>query len=327
VEWQPIMGTLPPLTADAWERVFTLYQRTPEYQKVNFGMSLQEFKGIFWWEYGHRLLGRLIGLAFLIPGLYFLVRRRIDARLGWKLAGVFALGGLQGAVGWYMVKSGLVDDPRVSHLRLTAHLGLALLIHAAMLWLALDLLRPRSRQAAPPTPRLATAAGALALLVFAMALTGGLVAGTRAGFAYNTFPLMNGRLFPPEILMLDPWWLNLVDNMATVQWVHRMMAWLLIASVIALWVGARQALLPRAARWSVLALMAAVALQVALGIATLLLVVPVPLAAAHQAGAVLVFTAALVAAHELRRDNVRQAYDLRAMRVRGTARSQAIPAA
>src|SRR5258705_12037045 len=153
-------------------------------------MTLEGFKGIFWWEYFHRLLGRMVGVVFLLPFLYFLARRRIDTALGWRFTAIFALGGLQGALGWYMVKSGLVDDPRVSSVRLAAHLGLAFLIYAAMLWVALGLLAPMRTPASPPAK---AHAAVLAGLVFLMVLSGALVAAIRAGFAYNTFPLMNGR--------------------------------------------------------------------------------------------------------------------------------------
>lgn len=300
VEWQPIVGTLPPLDQNDWEVLFEKYRQTPEYRKVNRGMSLEEFKGIFWWEYFHRLLGRAIGLAFFVPFVWFLARGRIRGALRWQLAGVFLLGGLQGAMGWYMVKSGLVDNPRVSHLRLTAHFGLALVIYAAMLWIALNLLRPVRAAAGGALLALSRAAGALASLVFVMALSGALVAGIRAGYAYNTFPLMNGHVVPPEIFMLDPWWLNFFNNMATVQFSHRMIAWLVIALVAAFWFAARRVEMPTRTRLSVHALAAALALQLALGVATLLLVVPIPLAVAHQGGAVLLLTAALWATHELR---------------------------
>jgi cytochrome c oxidase assembly protein subunit 15 len=295
VEWQPIVGTLPPLSDGAWQETFAKYQHTPEYQKVNAGMSLAEFKGIFWWEYSHRLLGRAIGVVFLLPFLYFLARRRIDRPLAWRLAGIFLLGGLQGAMGWYMVKSGLVDDPRVSQYRLTAHLGIALVIYAAMFWVALGLLRTR---AAPPRagPGMRRAALALPLLVLVMALTGGFVAGIHAGRAYNTFPLMNGQLVPPEIFMIEPWYLNFFNNMATVQFDHRLLAWVLMAAVPLFWWRAMRAPLTPYARGLCHLLLLALAIQVALGVATLLLVVPVPLAALHQAGAVLLFTAALAVA-------------------------------
>jgi cytochrome c oxidase assembly protein subunit 15 len=295
-EWQPLVGTIPPLAEADWQAVFERYQQTPEYRLVNEGMSLPEFKGIFWWEYFHRLLGRTIGFVFLAPLLWFWWRRRIDGRLGGKLASVFVLGGLQGAMGWYMVASGLVDEPRVSHLRLTAHLGIAFLILGAMLWIAYDLLFPRRIAAAGPA-RLATA---VAGLVFLQVLAGGLVAGIRAGKAYNTFPLMNGHLVPPETFMLDPWWLNFFNNMATVQLDHRLVAWALLALVPWLWLRVRRAGAPYRARRGADLLLGLVALQFGLGVATLLAVVPVGLAAAHQAVATLVFAAALFTAHGLR---------------------------
>jgi cytochrome c oxidase assembly protein subunit 15 len=300
VEWKPLVGAIPPLSQADWEEVFLKYQATPEYLRVNKGMALDEFKGIFWWEYFHRLIGRAIGIAFFLPLLYFLLRRKIDGPLALKLAGIFVLGGLQGALGWYMVKSGLVDNPRVSQYRLTAHLGLALAIYAAMQWTALDLLKPARAAANEPRVRLGCYALALAALIFLMALSGGFVAGIRAGFAYNTFPLMNGHFLPPEMFMLEPWWLNLFNNMATVQFNHRMIAWLLMLLVPVFWLTAWRVPMPPRARLATHLFLAVLAIQVMLGITTLLLVVPVPLAAAHQGGAVLLLTAALWASHELR---------------------------
>ena len=298
VEWQPIVGALPPLSDAEWQQTFANYRLTPEFRQVNRTMTLSEFKGIFWWEYAHRLLGRAIGIVFLLPLLAFAASRRIPLRYGGALAAIFVLGALQGAMGWYMVQSGLVDDPRVSQFRLTAHLGLALLIFAAMFWLALSLTFP-ARDAVPRALR--KWAFALVALVFAMALTGGFVAGIRAGLAYNTFPLMNGNLVPPEILMLDPWWRNFFWNMATVQFDHRLIAWLLALLVPALWWKVRAVPgLSSRARFGATLLLALLALQIALGISTLLLAVPVVLGVAHQAGAVLVFAAALNLAHALR---------------------------
>ncbi len=296
VEWQPLIGTLPPLSQAEWEDLFAKYQRTPEFKLVNFDITLAGFKSIFWWEYFHRLLGRLIGLVFLLPWLWFLLRRRLAPRLAWQLGGIFVLGALQGALGWYMVASGLIDNPRVSHFRLTAHLGVALAIFAAELWLALRLLSAN----APPTGRLGRPALALAALVFLMALTGGFVAGLRAGSAYNTFPLMNGHLVPPEILMLEPWWQNFLYNMATVQFVHRTIAWLLIVLVPWLWWRTRREPLGGEARLASGLLVGALALQVTLGIVTLINGVPLAPAAAHQGGAVVLLGAALWAAHALR---------------------------
>ncbi|HEY6720809.1 MAG TPA: COX15/CtaA family protein [Burkholderiales bacterium] len=300
VEWQPVAGTLPPLGDADWQEAFQKYRQTPEYRQVNPDMNLAGFKNIFWWEYVHRLLGRFIGAAFLLPLRWFALRGRISRSLTWKFAGIFALGALQGAMGWYMVRSGLADDPRVSQYRLTAHLGVAVLIYAAMLWIALDLLFSRAVPRAAGRGSLHRFSVALAALVFVMVLSGGLVAGTRAGFAYNSFPLMNGHVVPPEILALEPWYLNFSNNLATVQFDHRLIAWLLAFLVPWFWLRVGRAAVPGRAKLSAHLLIGALALQIALGIATLMLRVPVPLAAAHQAGALLVFGAALFAAHALR---------------------------
>lgn len=301
-EWQPIAGALPPLSDADWQLAFGKYRETPEYRQVNQGMSLDAFKRIFWWEYAHRLLGRVIGLAFLLPLLWFALRRRIPAGYGSKLAGVFVLGGLQGALGWYMVQSGLVDDPRVSQFRLTAHLGLAFAIFGAMLWIAMSLLFPRRAPLdATPLRSARRWAFGIAALVFAMVLTGGFVAGIRAGFAYNTFPLMNGAVLPPELFMIEPWWRNFFWNMATVQFDHRVGAWLLFLLVPVLWWKVRRAgNAPLRATTGAHGLLAMLAIQIALGIVTLLLAVPLLPAALHQAGAVLVFGLALNVAHALR---------------------------
>jgi cytochrome c oxidase assembly protein subunit 15 len=293
VEWQPLIGALPPLSQAEWEALFAKYRETPQFQKIFSSMDLAGFKGIFWWEYLHRLLGRVIGLVFLLPFLYFYVKNKLSRPLVWKLAGVFVLGGLQGAMGWYMVKSGLVDDPRVSHFRLTAHLGLALLIFAAELWIALDLLNATEKIRS----RCKTLPLIIAALVFLMALSGGFVAGLRAGHAYNTFPLMNGHLVPPEAFMLEPWWRNFFWNVAAVQLVHRAFFWLLLVLVPLLWWQARHT----GAKIAAHHLLALFLLQATLGISTLLLSVPVTLGAAHQGGAVLLLGAALWTAHALRR--------------------------
>ncbi len=298
VEWQPFIGTIPPLTDADWAAQFEKYRLTPEFRLRNHDMDVEGFKAIFWWEYFHRLLGRLIGVAFFVPFAWFWLRGRLDRPLAAKLAGIFVLGGLQGAMGWYMVKSGLVDDPRVSQFRLTAHLGLALLIHAAMFWVAHQILRPAPSGAPAGLRR---AGLAVAILVFGLALTGGFVAGIRAGFAYNTWPLMNGHWIPPEILMIEPWWRNFGYNMATVQFVHRTLA---LAVLAAGWLLAWRVLADRAtsaeARLAARLLAIALLLQVLLGIATLLLVVPVGLGTAHQGGAVVVLTAAIWLARTLR---------------------------
>jgi len=285
VEWQPLIGAIPPLSEADWQALFAKYRETPEYRLVNFDMPLEGFKRIFWWEYIHRLLARVIGLVFLLPYFFFLFRKKLENPLAWKLAGIFALGALQGAMGWYMVKSGLVDDPRVNHFRLTAHLGIALAIFAAELWLAMDLLNVRDGRIGS-----AGIVRIVPLAVFVAALSGGMVAGLRAGAAYNSFPLMDGHLIPPEILMLEPWWQNFSYNMATVQFVHRGFFWILFVWIAVLWWRHRPA--PAAN-----ALLGAFVLQAALGISTLLAGVPVGLGAAHQGGAVLLLGAALWVAH------------------------------
>ena len=294
VEWQPLIGAVPPLTDQDWLELFEKYKRSPEYRQVNRGMDLAGFKGIFWLEYFHRLLGRLIGLAFFLPFLYFLARGLLERRLAWKLAGVFLLGALQGALGWYMVASGLVAEPRVSQYRLTAHLVLAFAIYGAMLWIALDLLFPRTA-AAPvaSTAALRRLAWFVTTLVSLMVITGGFVAGIRAGRAYNTFPLMNGHVIPPEIFMIDPWWENFFSNMATVQFDHRLVAWMLAFAVPAFWAATMRGPAPGIAKGLAHTLFAAFIVQLALGITTLLLAVPVALGALHQAGALVVFTLAL----------------------------------
>ncbi|MBI3897351.1 MAG: COX15/CtaA family protein [Gammaproteobacteria bacterium] len=299
VEWKPITGTIPPLTAHQWQAEFDKYRGTPEFQKVNTDMDLAGFQSIYWVEYSHRLLGRMIGFAFLIPFIYFLVRRRIDRALAPKLITLFVLGGLQGALGWYMVASGLVDNPHVSPHRLTAHLGLAAILYGYIWWVALGLLYPAA--VTPATARgVRRFAWAVTGLVFVTILAGGFVAGTRAGFAFNTFPLMNGKFVPESAYALQPWWVDVFENVATVQFHHRLLAYSLLVVVPLLWLAVRRQRLTGRVRAVSHGLLAALLLQVGLGIATLLLVVPIPLAAAHQAGAMLVFTMALSLVHALR---------------------------
>jgi cytochrome c oxidase assembly protein subunit 15 len=297
-EWKPVIGVVPPLSAADWAAEFAKYQQIPEYRAIHFAMSLDEFKSIYYWEYFHRLLGRLIGLAFALPFIWFLARRQLPRRLAAPLAGILLLGFLQGALGWYMVESGLADRVEVSQYRLTAHLALALAIYAAILWTALGIVRdPPFPDASPGWRR---ASEAVLALVAATVLAGGFVAGTRAGLTYNTFPLMDGRLVPAGYARLHPLWLNWFENIATVQFDHRALAVGTVTAVFLLWAAALRADLPKPARNALHALLAATILQVALGISTLLLVVPIPLAAVHQAGAVLLLTAAVVLRHTLR---------------------------
>ncbi|MCP5130273.1 MAG: COX15/CtaA family protein [Pseudomonadales bacterium] len=300
VEWKPLMGVVPPLTEEGWQETFDKYRQFPEYKKVNRGMSLEGFKSIFMFEYLHRLLGRLIGVLFLLPMLYFAWRGRIRQGLMPKLVVLFFLGGCQGLLGWYMVKSGLVDNPRVSQYRLTAHLGLAVAIYAWMVWLAFDLLFPASGREQSARPYGAWA-GWLVALVYLMILSGGLVAGTRAGFAYSTWPLMGDSFIPRGLYAGTPAWLDMFEDITTVQFNHRIFAYLLVILI-----GVFATLVYRSgagghARLAAVLLVLALAVQVVLGISTLLLHVPVPLAAAHQGGAMLLLTAMLFAGHVVRK--------------------------
>ena len=303
VHWKPVSGVLPPLSQAAWEREFEHYKESPEYAYVNKGMSLHAFKGIFWFEYAHRLLGRLIGVVFLIPFLYFLLRRRIEPALAPKLVTMFILGGLQGLLGWYMVKSGLADNPHVSQYRLAAHLGLAILIYAYILWTALDLLHAESEQSPRVCRRLAPIAKLLTLAVFVTMISGAFVAGLKAGFTYNTFPLMAGKLVPDGIWSMVPAYLNLFENVTTVQFNHRLLAVGTFLALIALWIVAMRWQLTRSQRFWLHATALAAVLQVALGISTLLLRVPVTLGALHQAGAMALLTALLCLSHAARRSD------------------------
>lgn len=298
VEWQPIVGTLPPRSDADWNATFDKYKKTPEYQQVNQGMSLEAFKNIFWWEYFHRLLGRAIGFMFLLPLLYFWWRGAITMPLGRVLVGIFILGGLQGFMGWYMVSSGLIDKPAVSPFRLTAHLLLALAIFGAMWWTALSRWHPESAGAPSRTRRFSWIVTALVLY---MATTGGFVAGIHAGLSNNTFPLMSGHVVPPEILLMEPWWKNFFYNMSTVQFDHRLGAWALAVLVPLLVWHLRVSAAGDRARRAAWFLMAMLAVQITVGIITLLWYVPVPIAVLHQGGAVMLFAAALYMNHAVRR--------------------------
>ena len=291
VEWNPVMGAIPPVSEQQWHAEFEKYRATPEYREVNRGMSLAAFKQIYYIEWAHRLLGRLIGLAFIVPLAWFALTRRLPRPVIPKLIGLFVLGGLQGALGWFMVQSGLVDVPRVSAYRLTAHLGLAVVIYGYMIWIALGLLRPNAP--AEGTAGLRRFGWVVSALVFVMILAGGFVAGTRAGFVYNTFPLMYGELVPPGLYALEPWWVNHFENVATVQFTHRLLAYLLLAAVLLYWSASRRILLSLPVRRAFHLLLAALVAQTAIGIATLLLFVPTWLGALHQAGALVVLTLAI----------------------------------
>lgn len=286
MEWAPFTGALPPLSEAEWQRVFALYRQIPEYQLENAGMSLAEFKTIFWWEYIHRLWGRLIGLVFALPFFWFLLRRQVPRPLLPHLIGAFLLGGLQGAMGWYMVASGFADRTDVSQYRLVAHLALAVLIYGYLLWLAFCCLAP-SLGGGAAGARLRPWLAALAGLIGVTILSGGFVAGLNAGLTYNTFPLMDGSLVPDGYGDLAPWHLNLFENVAAVQFNHRFLAVLTVLAALVLWLRSRRLLAPGPAAQAMTLCGLMALLQLGLGIATLLLVVPVWLGALHQAGALI----------------------------------------
>ncbi|MBI3504012.1 MAG: COX15/CtaA family protein [Proteobacteria bacterium] len=295
VEWRPVAGTLPPLSDSDWQAEFDKYRQIDQYQLKNAGMDLPEFKRIFFWEWFHRFWGRLIGVVFLVPFLWFFARGHVRGAQSAKLFALFCLGGLQGAIGWWMVASGLEKDMlAVSQYRLAVHLALALALHAGLLWMALDLLRG-PRASTPARKR------GLALLgfVFVTILAGAFVAGLDAGLVSDTFPLMDGRFVPEGYADIRPFWRNLFENHASVQFNHR---WLGIsAALLACLFAGTHLPAAKADRLAVLAVPAAALVQACLGIATLMLWVPVPLAAAHQAGAVILLSAAVTAAHALGR--------------------------
>jgi len=298
VDWRPIMGWLPPLSDAEWQRTFEIYQLSPEFQKINSHMDVNAFKGIFWLEFLHRLLGRTIGIVFALPFLFFLARGYIAGREWPKYTLMFVLGGLQGVLGWYMVKSGLIDNPHVSQYRLTAHLVAAFLIYAYMFWAAMSLLFPQTGNSHHPWYRRALL---VTCLISITIISGGFVAGLKAGEIYNTFPMMGNSWIPPGLTALEPLWRNLTDNLTTVQFDHRVLAITTFIVIVVYWVRARKTDLPPRARLASNALLHTAVLQVVLGISTLLLSVPTFLAAAHQAVAMLLFTVALFVVHSLRK--------------------------
>jgi cytochrome c oxidase assembly protein subunit 15 len=287
-EWKPISGALPPLSQSAWQHQFELYKQSPEFAAKHFWMNLEDFKKIFFWEWLHRLWGRSIGLVYALPLLWFWVRKQIPAGYGWKLITLLALGGLQGFVGWLMVKSGLVDRPSVSHFRLATHLSLALFLYAAMFWVALDLRRPGLNQddSRMTQSKLALPGWGLLALLSTTIIWGAFVAGLKAGLIYNTFPMMGDGLIPSDFG-------NAFTEAAGVQFTHRYLAiTTAICTLAYAWVTRR---VNRVAPW----LAAMVLMQVGLGIATLLSVVNIGLATLHQAGAITLLTLVIASQHSL----------------------------
>jgi len=298
VEWKPVSGALPPLNQEQWTQAFDAYKTIPQYRELNAGMSLSEFKQIFWWEWSHRLLGRVIGIAYLLPFLWFLWRGAMSSDLRRRLWLIFGLGALQGAVGWWMVASGLSQRIEVSHYRLATHLVLALLIFAGIVW---TLRRLADRLPPVASPRLKITSFVLLALTFVQLYLGALVAGLRAGKVYNTWPDIDGALIPSAArLFFDtPWWRNLFDNTLTVQFEHRMTAYALFALAILHLIDAVRSRAGVAAVKGAAWLVAAITVQATLGILTLLNQVPIDLALTHQAVAIAVLTLAVCQAERL----------------------------
>jgi cytochrome c oxidase assembly protein subunit 15 len=298
VEWRPLMGALPPLSESAWQATFAKYQLSPQYQLVNHWMELADFKRIFFWEWFHRLLGRTVGLVCAVPWLYFVVTRRLRGRWLWLTLAAFFLGGGQGLLGWFMVKSGLVDVPAVSHYRLAAHLSLAFLCGQWVLWIAFDTQRPDL--IGGRSTRASRLAWALVPVVMVQIIYGAFMAGSRAGYMFQTFPDMNGGWIAPGSLGMEPAWLNFFANAAMIHTVHRWLAWavvILVASFVGFAMRRVRFDSQRRALWL---LLTAVLVQLALGAATVMTGVNLVIAVAHQLTAYLLLSATLLAAHRLR---------------------------
>ncbi len=299
-EWNVVTGIVPPLSDAAWEAELDKYRTIPEYRLINRGMTLDQFKAIYWWEWGHRLLGRFIGLVFLVPFVFFIWRGWIERERLPRLALLFVLGGAQGALGWFMVMSGLADRVDVSQYRLAAHLGLAFLIYGALLWTALDYFKG-SWSGVTLHKRGVTIALALTTLAFLQIVIGGFVAGLDAGFAYNTWPLMDGGIVPSNLWVQSPWVSNLFENPATVQFAHRIMAYVLLVAALMVWFQNRGRG-GDVARASIITA-AAVLLQAVLGVWTLVAVVPIALGLLHQAGALIVIGSCVFLLHTANRSS------------------------
>jgi cytochrome c oxidase assembly protein subunit 15 len=296
VEWNLFMGSVPPTSTEDWEALFEKYKAYPEYQLVNFNISLDEFKSIFYWEYGHRMFGRLIGLVFIVPFLWFWMRKKISRSLMPKLVLILFMGGFQGFLGWYMVKSGLVKDPDVSHYRLAMHLITAFLTFAYTFWVALGLMYPGGRKEAGSNP----VKGVLQLLLPVLVVQivwGAYVAGLNAGKVYNTWPKMGEQWIAEGVTALSPWWHNFVEGLAGVQFIHRYLAYVVVGMVLIAFVRARKMKLKPSQHKSIQVLLLAVALQFVLGVVTLLYAVPLSMGLLHQLGAFFLLGASVFALH------------------------------
>jgi cytochrome c oxidase assembly protein subunit 15 len=301
VEWNPILGSLPPMSDADWQIPFEKYQQTPEYQIINNQFSLDEFKSIYWWEYIHRFLGRSIGVVFLIPFFYFLLKRRFDNALLKKMGVLLALGAFQGVLGWYMVYSGLQKEPHVSHYRLAAHLISAFTVFGFTFWYALDLLYPKPIDANAITKKVKRMATTMFVVIVIQIIYGAFVAGLKAGLFYNTFPKMGTKFIPDTVTDFSPFYKNLIENPAGVQFIHRCIAYLVVIMVLYVWETARKMNMLKEQRKASNLMLGVVFAQFILGIITILYAVPVTMGVLHQTGAFLLFASSLFFMHSIRK--------------------------
>ena len=298
-EWNVIMGIIPPMNQHEWQIVFEKYQQSPQFQKVNFDIVMNEFKSIFLWEYLHRLIGRVIGLVFIIPFFYFLCTKKIKKSLTRKLLLLFVLGGIQGFLGWYMVKSGLIDNPHVSHYRLAIHLITAFLTFGFTFWIALGLIYQKSPYSDSHPSWIKNITHLIMLLVLLQIIYGAFVAGLHAGRVYTTFPKMGNEWIAEAVTASDPFWKNFSENLAGVQFIHRCLAWLLAILIFSLWLFSRNVVLTPSQKKGMNALLLIFVFQFLLGVFTLLFAAPITLAVFHQTGAFVLFAATLFLSHHL----------------------------
>ena len=291
VEWRPLLGWLPPLSDEEWQRIFKLYQNSPEYRYINTWMDLSAFKSIFWWEYIHRLWGRLIGVVFFLPFIFFLVTQKIKRRLLSRICFLFFLGGLQGALGWWMVKSGLSSDPSVSQYRLATHLGMAFLILGLLIWTILDLVGTRDVFV---SKAIFYHANTVTVLIFLTVIGGALVAGLKAGLVYNTFPLMGERIIPSDYFSVEPYWRNIFENVSAVQFNHRILAIITLFAVVSLCFCSHFFCHNDQLLKSIYIMTTLATVQFLLGVLTLVNFVPEGLAVAHQFTGLCLFGASVV---------------------------------
>lgn len=302
VEWNMIVGSMPPMSEADWLVPFEKYKQTPEYLIINTQFSLEEFKSIYWWEYSHRMLGRTIGVVFLIPFFYFLAKKKFDKALLNKMFVLLALGALQGSIGWIMVKSGLKKEPHVSHYWLAAHLISAFTVFAFTFWYALDLLHAKNVEQNEKTKKLIRLSYFMFGTIVLQIVYGAFVAGLKAGLFYNTFPRMGKEFIPDTVIAYEPFWKNFLENPSGLQFVHRYLAYFVVIVVVFVWESTRKMNLTELQRKASNVMVSVVFIQFLLGIITLLYSVPVVMGVLHQTGAFVLFASSLLFMHSLRRD-------------------------